>query len=257
MVRRFGIPITPLALVMYAPWGFGCKDELPSGKYAPPPLKTVSTAPTKAQEDFTRLRDLFKSYGGSPVTPSDRIVRWKDTKMFRLFELQDHSLVMFPHNWTSARFEVIVFAGHVKDYHDLFGSIFYKHETPPPGSDCPYVNRTMDLDPTKPGLDRVRFMDFYLGQRRQEAIDRQEAYLRSYWRGHPDQYKLRMDNMSRLSTGHSRGERVPVQFYIKWDDGRLAYADFHIKGMPLLRGYSISRPQCPVIDEGEFTLQAD
>ena len=220
------------------------------GKYAPP--KLVKMPKPNPLDDFIKLRELFKTLGGNLVTQDDVIVRWKDTDIFRMFEFKHHTVVVFPYNWTSKKFDLILFAGHIKNYGNIFDSIYYKYK-PNHETKIYFYNETMNLNPVEVHINEVGIGGFYFGEDRNNIIIKQSRLIEANWSREEQQKKLQLECLTSQSN-HAWGSNNDIDFRLLFESGKISYINFYPRGVPQLNGYSIKEPKMPVLAEGEFAI---
>lgn len=265
--------------------GGGCSwTSGPWPSYAPASL-TEKIKKQEPVDDFVRLRKLFKDHGGDLVSRDDKVVKWKDTRMFRMFEFKHHTVVIFPYNWLDGsrkdeRFDLHMFAGHVKDYTNLYTAFGYSFDPPDPrtGKGARYYNTKMDLDVGAPAVQDVGFEGFSLGELKSNLIEKQVGYLRE--RGmrvqvkagpgkqeYEDGYVASLDAAGNVVGSLTWwddnrmcgwcGDTGTLHFEFWFEDGKLSYAHFFTEKCPLLWDYGILKPVLPVLEEGEFEIPTD
>lgn len=200
--------------------------------------------------DFKRLHEHFRKRGGSLVSRDDALVKWKDTALFRMFEFKHHTVVIYPYTWSPSGFDVIMFAGHVRDYDNVFDAIFYEYDAAPV---IAYRNVGMDLDVRSPSLRDVGFEGFYLGQPHKDVADRQVRYIRTLTTLTPEGVEYGIHVMT-SDRGTAHGRRLGADFNMRFELDRLAYMDWNTSGGRRLGSRSILFPVTPVLAKGEFPI---
>lgn len=229
------------------------------GKWRPAPL--VQGSRTDPATDFARLRQLFETNGGQLVRPEDdgAEVRWRETTLFRLYELQAHTVVIFPYNWTPSHFEMIVFAGHLKPgVTDIAHAIYVDYDS----KTMTFFNNTIDFALTPPHLSDIRLGGYCFGQAHADAAKVYDALLHKIWnystRGGREQGKLRMDTFMG-SPNRGTGELESTKGLVRIDpyfvNGRLVYM-YLVLNSPGIYEYQFSPPKggYEIQATGRFTL---
>jgi len=257
----------------------------PWRSYAPAPL-TKRVEKRTPVEDFVRLRKLFKAHGGDLISRDDKVVKWKDSRIFRMFEFKHHTVIIFPYNWidgkrSEERFALHMFAGHAKDYSNLYTAFGYDLDPydPESGKGDRYRNTRMNIDVTAPALQEVGFEGFRLGEPKSDAIDEQLRHLREEcgMQVRVKRSKISEDYRYVVDLDESGKECGSVASWDdqtmngwRWklgsealnfdfwhEDGRLSYMHFFTVKCPLLGDYSIYNPVLPVLEQGEFEIPAE
>jgi hypothetical protein len=120
------------------------------GRYSTPQLVPV-VKPDPAQ-DFARLRQQFVEMGGELICPDDDVVAWKETSMFRIFELKHHTIVIVPYNWGTAVYNIIIFAARIKPGLDPYEAIQFDFKS---GPDARCWNTGIDWNVSEPGIEAM------------------------------------------------------------------------------------------------------
>jgi len=243
-----GVALAAVCVLVDALMGADREPARRRRSYAPPPLVHHEGGKPDPQEDFVALCKFAEAHGGRLVTADDEVVKWRDTYLFRMFELKHHTVVIFPYDWTEDRFDLIVFAGHVKDYKNAFASVFYKlHD-----EERYYYNDTMAIDLSPPAVGDVSFEGFHLGESGQDLALREWEYKR---RTSSDESHINACVRGALvRPGRIDANRGELYFGIHFEDGRVSYMNWYHKATPQLGGYKIDEPVTPVRAEGEFDV---
>jgi hypothetical protein len=241
-INRFCIIFTLVLLLL------SCDNS--SVDYAPPQLiKGEKPTPT---EDLSHLKKLFKRFDGNLLSEDDVMVRWKDTKMFRMFEFKHHTIVVFPYNWDLKGFNLIIFAGRVLNYNNLFESIRYKYK-PNYKAGTDYFNNSIVFNLKDSSIRKIGFEGFYFGDSRKVILKKQMPRIERRWNNDKPQKELRVSSLT-AANDHVWGRADKSKFDIHFQNDRVVYMNFWIEGFPQLGGYSIEDPFLPVIDQGEFKI---
>jgi hypothetical protein len=217
------------------------------------PIKLVKGKKTNPIEDFDNLNRLFFKSNGNLTSSNDEIVRWKDTKMFRLFELDHHTVVIFPYNWDRDGFDLIFFAGHVINYDNLFNSIRFRYR-PNSEEGTDYINNTMIFNLSDPSIKSIRFEGFNFGDSLDTVKKKQIPIIEKRWKNNKEQKDLRVSFLT-AAKDHVWGKAVRSKFRLYFHNNQVVYMHFWKEGFPQLGGYSIDKPVLPVIEQGEFDIQ--
>jgi hypothetical protein len=219
------------------------------------PVSLVKGEKPDPIKDLNKLKKMFNSFDGNLISNNDKVVRWKDTKMFRMFEFERHTVVIFPYNWGFSGFDLIIFSGRVKDYNNLFKSIRYKYK-PSTQLKTDYFNDTMVFDISNPYISEIGFEGFYFGDSLETVKKKQIPRIERRWSKNSDQKKLRMSFLT-AAKDHVWGTADRSKFRLFFKNGQVVYMHFWIEGFPQLGGYSIDKPVLPVIEQGKFDISKE
>ena len=230
-------------------------------KYGPPAF--IEEKLSDPQDDYRNLKELFQEHHGNMTLPGDRIVKWKDTKYFRLFEFKHHSIVIFPHNWNRERYNLYIFAGHVKNYDNLLKGIFFTCKTNDQG--VYYVNETMMLDPDIIKYGKISFDGFFLGEQKGETYINAKRLLKMYYntaeslpekdRAEQFDYFANKCWPEFLKDNTLSGFSDYNHFLLKFINDKNVWMQFRSEGCANLGSLSIfNRKKLKILDQGSFKI---
>ncbi len=217
------------------------------GNYSIP--KLVPVVKPDPQQDFQRLRTQFQTMGGELVSSDDDTVTWKDTAMFRLFELKHHTVVVFPYNWNKNGYNIIIFAGRTKPELDPYDAIQFNFESGP-NAHC--WNTGIDWNVLDPQLSQIHFENFNLGEPVDHAISQQTDFIRKHITD-LDEQNSQIGVLAGWK-GWLEANRGNLHLGMAYIDGKLAYISINPIGFAQLDGFSIEHPQTPVVAQGTFEI---
>jgi hypothetical protein len=244
---RFMIQTLTLLLVTFA--GLSCV-----GRYSPPQL--VPVVKPDPQQDFARLQKQFAAMGGKLVCSDDDVATWKDTNMFRIFELKHDTVVIFPYNWGTAVYNIIIFAGRIRPDLNPYDAILFDSVQ---GPNARVWNTGIDWSVSDPAILQIHFQDLHFGDSEKNVIALQTAYIRdpAYTDYGPAPYAGLRDNAIAMLTvckGWMDAQRSNLNVRMATIDGKLAYFSIAPIGIATLDGFAIEHPNTPVVAQGTFTL---
>jgi hypothetical protein len=211
--------------------------------------KLVPIEKPDPQQDFQRLRIQFQTMGGELVSSDDDTVTWKDTAMFRMFELKHHTVVVFPYNWEKDSYNIIIFAGRIKPDMDPYDAIQFNFESGP-NAHC--WNTGIDWNVSDPQISQIHFENLSLGEPVDTAISQQTDFIRHHI-SDLDQQNSQIGVLAGWK-GWLETNRGNLHLGMAYIDGKLAYISINPIRGPRLDGYSIGHPQNPVLAQGIFDI---
>lgn len=239
MVR---LTIQPLTVSLLLLAGMSCM-----GRYSIPQLVPV-VKPDPAQ-DFARLREQVLGMGGDFVCSDDDLVSWKDTSMFRIFELKHHTVVVFPYNWGDPVYDIIIFSGRIKPGLDPYEALQFDFKS---GSDAQCWNTGIEWNVSEPVVSQVHFQDLYLGDSEKRVVALQAAYIERTITDPQD----RQNEIGVLTgwRGWLEAHRSDTHLGMACVNGKLVYIEISPIGRATLGGFAIENPKSPIIARGTFTI---
>jgi hypothetical protein len=243
----FQIAIIIMTLNILAP--VSTSGERIFNKYSLPKLYDGPKPDPK--DNFFHLNDVFAKYNGRLYSSKGEIVKWRDTKMFRLYELARYSVVVFPYDWNQGEFEVILFSGHVRDYENLYDSIRVKYK-PNSEKTIYYVNDSILFGQASNVPDGIGLDGFVVGENKLSTEKKAISLVNAAWQD-KNQRKIRTDLIT-LGKNHMSGETKALKYFLFFEHDHLVYMNFWTEGVTKISSYSIDDPNLKILDEGEFKI---
>jgi hypothetical protein len=221
------------------------------GRYAPPKLeKGRKRSP---EEDFVKLTALFKKYNGKLFSKNDSVVKWKDTKIYRIYEFKHHSIAVFPYNWNEKCFDMYIFSGHLKKYDNMLKDIYFTCY-PEGKKGVYYINETMNFDNVFP---RVGLKNFKLGMPKNIAREREAKKLFATYKrqGYSDLKAKRAAERPPVLNNSLESSTDDLYYMIEFVDNKIVWMHFNAPGTPMISHMGLGvKEKLGVLEEGEFKL---
>ena len=229
------------------------------GRYTAP--KLVKGGKPTPKEDYLKLKTFFENKGGRLEAADDTIVKWKDTKIYRIYEFKHHTVAIFPFNWNEKQFDMYIFAGHLKKYDDLLNDISLKFRYSDLYKTGYHINDSITLDknlfPYKVGIKY-----FFLGSSINNVLEQSQ---RLYKIG-SCRFISGFTRLMPIDFHKEKGKtyKIPVAAQISFNnyqanlefiDNKLVWMEFITPRMPMIAHYGLANNEkLGVVAQGEFKL---